>query len=407
MQIIKGGVTAVPGFMASSAAAEIKYKNRTDMALVYSKVPAIVAGTFTTNVVKASPVVWDIKIVKEFETAQAVVLNSGIANACTSRVGDAANEAMAKAVAENLNIPVKAVLTASTGVIGMPLPVDKVTFGGKLLVENLKDGLEAGHEAAKAIMTTDLISKEVAVEFMVGGKTAHIGGMSKGSGMIHPNMATMLAVVTTDVVISKEMLQKALSADVKDTFNMISVDRDTSTNDSLILLANGLAENPIIDCENEDYKAFYEALHLVNETLAKLMAGDGEGATRLFETKVIHANTKEEAVLLSKSVITSSLVKTMIFGSDANWGRILSALGNSGVIFDPEMVDLYIESVSGKLQLAKNGIATDFSEEFATKILSDKEVTAICDMHQGEASATAWGCDMTYEYVKINGDYRS
>ena len=407
MQIIKGGVTAVPGFMASSAAAEIKYKNRTDMALVYSKVPAIVAGTFTTNVVKASPVVWDIKIVKEFETAQAVVLNSGIANACTSRVGDAANEAMAKAVAENLNIPVKAVLTASTGVIGMPLPVDKVTFGGKLLVENLKDGLEAGHEAAKAIMTTDLISKEVAVEFMVGGKTAHIGGMSKGSGMIHPNMATMLAVVTTDVVISKEMLQKALSADVKDTFNMISVDRDTSTNDSLILLANGLAENPIIDCENEDYKAFYEALHLVNETLAKLIAGDGEGATRLFETKVIHANTKEEAVLLSKSVITSSLVKTMIFGSDANWGRILSALGNSGVIFDPEMVDLYIESVSGKLQLAKNGIATDFSEEFATKILSDKEVTAICDMHQGEASATAWGCDMTYEYVKINGDYRS
>ncbi len=407
MQIIKGGVTAVPGFMASSAAAEIKYKNRTDMALVYSKVPATVAGTFTTNVVKASPVKWDMNIVKECETAQAVVLNSGIANACTSRVGDAANEAMAKAVAENLNIPVKAVLTASTGVIGMPLPVDKVTYGGKLLVENLKDGLEAGHEAAKAIMTTDTISKEVAVEFTVGGKTAHIGGMSKGSGMIHPNMATMLAVVTTDVAISKEMLQKALSANVLDTFNMISVDRDTSTNDSLILLANGLAGNSIIDSENEDYKAFYEALHLVNETLAKLIAGDGEGATRLFETKVIHANTKEEAVLLSKSVITSSLVKTMIFGSDANWGRVLSALGNSGVTFDPEMVDLYIESVSGKLQLAKNGIAAAFSEELATKILSDKEVTAICDMHQGEASATAWGCDMTYEYIKINGDYRS
>ena len=407
MQIIKGGVTAVPGFKASSVAAGIKYKNRTDMALVYSTVPATVAGTFTTNMVKASPVKWDMKIVKECETAQAVVLNSGIANACTSKEGDAANEAMAKAVAEELCLPIMAVLTASTGVIGMPLPVDRVTEGGKLLVEQLEDSLEAGHKAAKAIMTTDTIPKEAAVEFMVGGKLAHIAGMSKGSGMIHPNMATMLAVVTTDVCITKELLQKALSEDVKDTFNMISVDRDTSTNDSLMLLANGLAKNPIIDSENEDYKSFCQALHYINETLAKLMAGDGEGATKLFETKVIHANSKEEAVLLSKSVITSSLVKTMVFGCDANWGRVLSALGNSGVVFDPEQVDLYIESISGKLQLAKNGMAADYSEDLATKILSDKEVTAICDMHQGKASATAWGCDLTYEYVKINGDYRS
>lgn len=407
MQIIKGGVTAVNGFAAASTAAGIKYKNRTDMALVYSKVPAVVAGTFTTNVVKAAPVKWDMQIIKECDTAQAVVLNSGIANACTSKEGDMANEAMAKAVAEQLGIEAKAVLTASTGVIGVQLPVDKITAGAEPLVKNLGEGLEAGHAAATAIMTTDTISKEVAVKFTLGGKTVTMGGMSKGSGMIHPNMATMLAVVTTDAAISKEMLQKALSADVKDTFNMISVDRDTSTNDTLLVFANGLADNKVIDCENEDYQTFYEALHLVNETLAKMMAGDGEGATKLLEAKVVGAKTKEEAILLSKSVITSNLVKSAVFGNDANWGRIICALGYAGVEFDPEKVDLYIESVSGKLQLAKDGMTTDFDEEVATKILSDKEVTAICDMHQGEATATAWGCDLTYDYVKINGDYRS
>ena len=407
MKRIEGGVTAVQGFEAASVAAGIKYKDRVDMALVYSTVPATVAGVFTTNMVKAAPVKWDMSIIKDCETAQAMVFNSGIANACTGKEGDIVNEAMAKAVADALNLPEKAVLTASTGVIGMPIPVDKVAVGGKLLVENLKSDLEAGHNAAKAIMTTDTIPKEVAVEFSVAGKTVRLAGMSKGSGMIHPNMATMLAVVTTDVVITKELLQKALSIDVKDTFNMISVDRDTSTNDTLIVMANGLANNAIIDSENEDYQAFCEALHYVNETLAKLMAGDGEGATKLFEAKVIGAKSKEEAVLLSKSVITSNLVKAAVFGNDANWGRILCALGYAGVEFDPEKVDLFIESESGKLQLAKNGLTADFSEEFATKILSDKEVTAICDMHQGEASATAWGCDLTYDYVKINGDYRS
>ena len=407
MKRIEGGVTAVQGFEAASVAAGIKYKDRVDMALVYSTVPATVAGVFTTNMVKAAPVKWDMSIIKDCETAQAMVFNSGIANACTGKEGDIVNEAMAKAVANALNLPEKAVLTASTGVIGMPIPVDKVAVGGKLLVENLKSDLEAGHNAAKAIMTTDTIPKEVAVEFSVAGKTVRLAGMSKGSGMIHPNMATMLAVVTTDVVITKELLQKALSIDVKDTFNMISVDRDTSTNDTLIVMANGLANNAIIDSENEDYQAFCEALHYVNETLAKLMAGDGEGATKLFEAKVIGAKSKEEAVLLSKSVITSNLVKAAVFGNDANWGRILCALGYAGVEFDPEKVDLFIESESGKLQLAKNGLTADFSEEFATKILSDKEVTAICDMHQGEASATAWGCDLTYDYVKINGDYRS
>ncbi len=407
MQIMKGGVTAVPGFEASSVAAGIKYKNRTDMALVYSKVPATVAGVFTTNVVKAAPVKWDQKIVKECETAQAMVFNSGIANACTSKVGDEANEAMAKAIADSLSIPVKAVLTASTGVIGMSLPVDKIVAGGKMLTDSLEGTLEAGHKAAKAIMTTDTISKEVAVEITLGGKTVHMAGMSKGSGMIHPNMATMLALVTTDAVISKTMLQKVVSTDVKDTFNMISVDRDTSTNDTLIVLANGLAGNQEIVCEDEEYQTFYEAFHYICETLAKMMAGDGEGASKLFETKVINANSKEEAVKLSKSVITSNLVKSMLFGRDANCGRIMCALGYAGVEFDPEQVDLYIESVSGKLQLIKDGVPTGFDEEFATKILSDKEVTAICDMHQGDGAATAWGCDLTYDYVKINGDYRS
>lgn len=407
MQIIEGGVTAVNGFAAASAAAGIKYQNRTDMALVFSKVPAVVAGTFTTNVVKAAPVKWDMQIVKECEKAQAVVLNSGIANACTSKEGELANEAMAQAVAVELGIPVKAVLTASTGVIGVQLPVDKITAGAKPLVKDLGEDLEAGNRAAKAIMTTDTISKEVAVKFTLGGKTVTMGGMSKGSGMIHPNMATMLGVITTDAAISKEMLQKALSADVKDTYNMISVDRDTSTNDTVLLFANGLAGNPVIDCENKEYETFCKALHLVNKTLAKRMAGDGEGATKLLEVTVSGAKTKEDARLLSKSVISSNLVKTAVFGNDANWGRILCALGYAGVDFDPEKVDLFIESVSGKLQLTKNGITTNFDEEMASKILSDKEVTAICDIHQGEASATAWGCDLTYDYVKINGDYRS
>lgn len=407
MKVIKGGVTAAKGFLASAVEAGIKYRNRTDMALVCSEVPATVAGTFTTNVVKAAPVKWDQMIVKENEVAQAVVLNSGIANACTSKVGIMANEAMAGSVAKALSIPTDYVLTASTGVIGMQLPVEKVVAGGKILVDTLEGSVEAGSQAAKAIMTTDTYDKQCAVEVVIGGCKVTIGGMSKGSGMIHPNMATMLSVVTTDVAISKELLQEALSNCVNDTFNMISVDRDTSTNDTQIILANGLACNEKITEKNEDYEAFVNALLYVNTTLAKLMAKDGEGATKLFETKVIHAKTKEEAVLLSKSVITSNLVKAAVYGSDANWGRILCALGYAGVEFDPEVVDLFIESKAGSLQLVENGMATTYSEEVATKILSEEEVTATCDMKQGMASATAWGCDLTYDYVKINGDYRS
>lgn len=406
MEIINGGVTAANGFVAAGVYAGIK-KKRKDMALVYSTVPAVAAGTFTTNVVKAAPVKWDMKLIKEKGNVQAVVLNSGVANACTGNLGEENNEKMANAVAQALNIPVNAVLTASTGVIGKQLPIDVICEGAKLLQAELANTREAALLAAEAIMTTDSISKEAAVSVVIGGKKVTIGGMSKGSGMIHPNMATMLGVVTTDVAISQELLQEAVSEDVKETFNMISVDRDTSTNDSLIVLANGLAENNTITEKNEDYEIFVKALNYVTKTLAKMMAGDGEGATKLLEVTVQGASTKEQAVILSKSIITSSLVKTAVFGNDANWGRILCAMGYAGVEFDPEAVDLYIQSVEGKLKLVENGMATDYSEEIATKILSAKEVCALADIKMGKESATAWGCDFTYDYVKINADYRS
>ncbi len=407
MEYTAGGVTAAKGFMAASAAAGIKYENRQDMALVYSQAPAVTAGTFTTNVVKAAPVRWDMELVKTEETARALVFNSGIANAGTGQEGVKINEAMAGAVAEALEVDMRQVLTASTGVIGMQIPLDKFAAGAKALAPALSDTLEAGTRAAKAIMTTDTVSKECAVTFTIGGKTVTLGGMSKGSGMIHPNMATMLALVTTDAAITKEMAQKALSADVKTTFNMISVDRDTSTNDTLILMANGLSEAPVIDREGPEFDTFCRALHMVTETLAKKMAADGEGATKLLTAKVVHAAAKEDAAVLAKSVITSNLVKTAVYGSDANWGRILCALGYSGVSFDPDRVDVTIESSAGSLMLAKNGMATDFSEELATEILSQKEVIVVADMKAGDQEATAWGCDLTYDYVKINGDYRS
>jgi len=406
MKIIKGGVTAAQGFQATGIYAGIK-KKRKDMALVYSTVPAIGAGTFTTNVVKAAPVKWDIKVTKESEFVQAVVLNSGVANACTGAEGDINNEKMAQAVADVMNIPVNAVYTASTGVIGKQMPIAVIQEGAKLLAAELKDDEEAGSLAAEAIMTTDTYSKECAVSFVIDGKEVKLGGMAKGSGMIHPNMATMLGVVTTDIAISKELLQEALSADVKRSFNMVSVDRDTSTNDSLLIMANGVAGNKMIMDKNEDYEIFCQALNYVTTDLSKKMAADGEGATKLFEVQVLGAGSQEEAVIISKSIITSSLVKTAVFGNDANWGRILCAMGYSGVTFDPDSVDLYIESVDGKLQLVENGMATDYSEELATKILSCKEVKATADLKSGDATATAWGCDLSYDYVKINADYRS
>ena len=282
-----------------------------------------------------------------------------------------------------------------------------VVNGVKAMAPKLDGSLEAGTEAAKAIMTTDTVKKEVAVQIEIGGKIVTVGGMCKGSGMIHPNMCTMLGFVTTDAAISKEMLQKALSANIKDTFNMVSVDGDTSTNDTVLLLANGMAGNPEITEEGADYDKFMEALNYINTCLSKKIAGDGEGATALFEVKIIGAKTKEDAVILSKSVVTSSLTKAAIYGHDANWGRILCAMGYSGVQFDPEKVDLYFESRAGKLKIIENGVSTGYDEKEATKILSEDEVTAIADVKMGYATATAWGCDLTYDYVKINADYRS
>ncbi len=407
MKIIEGGVTAALGFQTASCAAGIKYKDRTDMALIYSEKPCKAAGTFTTNIVKAAPVKWDQQVVRESEFAQAVVINAGIANACTGAEGMGYCKATADAAAEVLNVPADAVLVASTGVIGKQLPMDKIAAGIRMMAPVLDGSLESGTAASKAIMTTDTRNKEVAVQFEVDGKTVTVGGMCKGSGMIHPNMCTMLSFVSTDLAISRELLQEALSEDIKDTYNMISVDGDTSTNDTVLLLANGMAGNAEITEKNADYEAFCKALNYVNETLAKKMAGDGEGCTALFEVKVIGAESKEQAVTLSKSIITSSLTKAAIFGHDANWGRILCAMGYSGAQFDPEKVDLFFESAAGKMQIIEDGVALDFSEELATRILSEPEVTAVADIKMGDASATAWGCDLTFDYVKINADYRS
>lgn len=407
MEIITGGVTAAKGFLAAGVEAGIKYQNRKDMAMVYSKTPCRAAGVFTTNVVKAAPVLWDKEVVESEWEAQAIVVNSGIANACTGKLGYEYCRETAGAAADALEISPQSVLICSTGVIGMQLPMEKMTEGVRMLAKAIKPGEEAGTDAAKAIMTTDTRNKQVAVKVTIGGKEVTIGGMCKGSGMIHPNMCTMLAFVTTDVNISKKLLQEALSADVQDTFNMVSVDGDTSTNDTLLVLANGQAGNHEITEKGADYDTFVEALHYVNGTLAKKIAGDGEGATALFEVKVIHADNKEDAKTLAKSVITSSLTKAALFGHDANWGRILCALGYSGAKFDPEAIELYLESSAGKILIFKDGMAADYSEEEATRILSCSEVTALVDMKMGEAKATAWGCDLTYDYVKINADYRS
>ena len=407
MEIIKGGVTAAKGYEAASTSAGIKYTDRTDMAMIYSQAPCAAAGTFTTNVVKAAPVRWDQQVIAGGDSVQAVIVNSGIANACTGAEGFGYCRDTAKAAAEALGISESGVLIGSTGVIGKQIPIDKLTAGIKELAEKKNDTLVNGTEAAKAIMTTDTFEKELAVTIEAGGRTVTIGGMAKGSGMIHPNMCTMLAFITTDAVIAKETLQKALSQDIKDTYNMISVDGDTSTNDTVILLANGLAENEEIVEGTEDYQKFKEALHTVNEYLAKKIAGDGEGATALFEVQAVGCESVEQARTLAKSIVCSNLTKTEIAGHDANWGRILCAMGYSGAQFDPEKVDLFFESKAGKIQIIENGTAVDYSEEEATKILSEPEVTAVADVKMGDKKATAWGCDLTHGYIEINADYRS
>ena len=407
MKVINGGVTAPKGFKATGLNAGIKNNEKKDMAMIYSEVPCTVGGTFTTNKVKAAPVKWDQKVVYETKKAQAVVVNSGVANACTGEEGYGYCVDMAKEVAGLMSIPFETVLVASTGVIGKQLPMDVIRKGINMMPEKLGDSLEDGKLAAEAIMTTDTVSKEVAVEVEVGGKTVTIGGMCKGAGMIHPNMATMLCFITTDAVISSDLLLKSTQGIVSDTFNMISVDGDTSTNDTVVVLANGMAGNEAITEGTSDYEEFYKGLYYVLEELSKKIAGDGEGATCLFEVDAINAATKEQAKILAKSVVTSSLTKAAIFGHDANWGRILCAMGYSAADFDPEIVDIYFESAAGKLKIVENGTATDYSEEKATEILSQKHVKAILDVKQGEAKATAYGCDLTFDYVSINADYRS
>lgn len=407
MKQIPGGVTAAMGFQAASTAAKIKYQNRQDMALLYSAVPCALAGVFTTNLVKAAPVLWDKAVLDSRAPVHAVVINSGIANACTGEEGLSSCRDTAQATARALQIPAESVLVASTGVIGMQLPTQKLIDGVAAMAPALSGELAAGEDASKAIMTTDTKNKEIAVQFQLDGKPVTIGGMCKGSGMIHPNMCTMLSFITTDAAISQELLLAALQEDVQDTYNMISVDGDTSTNDTVLLLANGQAQNAPITCKGEAYDAFCRALHTVNEELAKKIAGDGEGCTALFEVTVTGARDKREAKTVSKAVITSNLTKAAIFGHDANWGRILCAMGYSGAQFDPLKVKLSFKSAAGSIQIFENGVALDFSEETAKEILSQPYVTVLADLGQGDAQATAWGCDLTFDYVKINADYRS
>lgn len=407
MRIINGGVASPKGFETSSVEANIKYKNRKDMALIYSETPCKMAGTFTKNVVKASCVLWDKELNESGTDIHAVVINSGIANACTGKQGYDYCMQTAQAVADVLPVKYHEVLVASTGVIGMQLPIDRIVNGVNALVREKEHSVDASIQSAQAIMTTDTKPKHIAIEFEIGGKTVTIGGMCKGSGMIHPNMCTMLSFITTDISISKELLQEALSTDILDTYNMISVDGDTSTNDTVILLANGLADNDTITEKNEDYYTFLEALHYINEEFAKKIAGDGEGATALVQAKVINAKSKDDARTIAKSIICSSLTKCAIFGHDANWGRILCAMGYSGVEFNPNSVEVSIADDIQTILIFKDGSAVEYSEEEATKILSQPVVNIIADIKMGEYSAIAYGCDLSYDYVKINADYRS
>ena len=410
---IPGGITTAKGFSAASCEAAIKYPNRKDMAMVFADVPCAVAGVFTSNKVKAAPVLWNMAIVKNGKPAQAVVVNTGIANAGTGETGMNLCRETAAHTAGLLGIPADSILLGSTGVIGPNLPIDRINAGVSAMAKTLSSSAEAGTDASIAIMTTDTVNKETAVEFDLpaasgeGTVTVRLGGMSKGSGMIHPNMCTMLAYLSTDCVIRRDLLQKALSAVVVDTFNMITVDGDTSTNDTLVVMSSGLAENKPISEEDESYALFCEALAAVCRELAVRMAGDGEGATHLIETRVIHADTKENARTLARSVVGSSLVKAMIYGKDANCGRVLCALGYAGPDFDPSVITIDMVGEKDSLCFYKDGCVQTFDEDKALALLSEHDIHFLCDMKMGNEEATAWGCDLTYDYVKINGDYRT
>lgn len=404
MKYIEGGVCAANGFRASGIHCGIRRnKTKADLALICSDVPCSGAAVYTTNLVKGAPLTVTRKHL-ENGIAQAVIVNSGNANTCNANGIDVA-EAMCSLVTDAIGIPSNDVLVASTGVIGQPLPLDPIKNGmGQLVSELSYNGSEA---AAFAIMTTDLAKKEVAVEFEIDGKICRVGGIAKGSGMIHPNMATMLVFITTDAAISSEMLQKALSTDVQNTFNMISVDGDTSTNDNVIVLANGMAGNKLIDVENEDFAIFMKALNSVTVSLSRMIASDGEGATKLLECSVSGAASETDAKIVAKSVVCSSLLKAAMFGADANWGRILCAIGYSGANVDVQKVSVSFVSSKGEICVCQNGAGVEFSEEKAKEILLEKEIEIRIGLGDGDSASAAWGCDLTYDYVKINGDYRT
>ena len=407
METIKGGINASKGFRAAVAAAGLKYEDRDDMVLITSVVPCRAAGVFTRNVVQAAPVVRDRALLAEGLNVRAVLVNSGIANACTGAEGEKSCLRSALILEEAIGIPEGEIMTASTGVIGMQLPMKKMREGILKLVSSVAGGEETATRAAKAIMTTDTHEKECAVTFELDGKTCHIGGMAKGSGMIHPDMGTMLAFLTTDVLMDRALLQEVLQEAADETFNMISVDGDTSTNDTLLLLANGTAKNEEIRERNEAYGVFFEALRTVCQTLAKQLAADGEGATALMEVTVSGAASVEDARKLARSVTASSLTKAALNGHDANWGRILCALGYAGVSFDPAKLTLSVASAAGELVLYEKGAPAKYDEKTATAILSEAEVRILADLQAGEERATAWGCDLSKEYITINADYRS
>ena len=404
MKLIENGICAAKGFSANGIHCGIrKNREKRDLSLIVSEVPANAAAVYTTNLVKGAPLVVTKKHLAN-RKAQAVICNSGNANTCNAN-GIEIAEQMSQCLATELGISADDVVVASTGVIGQPLDLTPIANGIPALVKGLSaDGCKA---AAEGIMTTDTVMKEVAVEFTLSGKTCRIGGIAKGSGMIHPNMATMLVFITTDAAISSELLQQALSTDITNTFNMVSVDGDTSTNDMVTVLANGLAGNPEITATGEDYSAFMTALNTVTVQLCRMIASDGEGATKLLECKVDGANDLKTAKTVAKSVICSSLLKAAMFGSDANWGRVLCAIGYSGADVDVNRIDVSFQSKAGRIDVCRDGAGIDFSEEKAKEILLEKEIDILIDLKSGQASSTAWGCDLTYDYVKINGDYRT
>jgi glutamate N-acetyltransferase/amino-acid N-acetyltransferase len=403
---LSGSITSPKGYRATGNHIGIK-ECKKDLALIFSEVPAKAVGVFTTNVVKASSILWDQNLIQNPNGVQAIVINSGNANACTGEVGAKHTELMASELASCLGVDKDQVLVASTGIIGVPLPIDTIIAGINNTYEKLGNTISDANLAAQAIMTTDTYPKQISVELSIDDKKVRIGGMAKGSGMIHPNMATMLSFITTDINISRELLNKALKRSVDDSYNMISVDGDTSTNDLVLLLANGCGGNTEINEENEEYYLFKKALHLVNLFLAQEIVKDGEGAKKFIEVKVSGAASKKDARLLSKSVITSNLVKTAFFGEDANWGRILAAMGYSGANFDPTAVSINFHNGSRSIMLMQEGTPLQFDEELALKILKENEITVELLLKEGTGEATAWGCDLSYEYVRINGDYRS